>query len=343
MFRRPRPQQAPPAATPRTSEGGVADSGPDATRILSDLLSRPTHTGVLESALAHAATLLGGDVRGYAVVRRGQDCVTAVLGYPRALVGTALSGPWASMRARVLTDGAHELYELNPPEIHTLLNTCGMRDVKLSLVVPLSDRGRNLGALVLDRTGPGGIDPGAQEAVNRWAAAVAPLLGVLDSREDWKQTARQITGAVAEAVESRDFDALGHAAAVAEASVKLGRAVGLAERELEELWYAATLHDIGKIHGESGHALVGSNFLHGIPHLSEAQKAIRHHHERWDGQGEPGRLEGEDIPLYARIVAVANAYVRLGDFERLRTQAGKGLDARLVGLMEKVMLEAPTQ
>ena len=45
---------------------------------------------------------------------------------------------------------------------------------------------------------------------------------------------------------------------------------------------------------------------------------------------------GEDIPLYARILAVANAYVRLGGLERLKSQAGKGLDAKLVGLLEKL-------
>jgi len=73
-----------------------------------------------------------------------------------------------------------------------------------------------------------------------------------------------------------------------------------------------------------------------VPHLAEAQKAIRHHHERWDGQGEPDKLAGEDIPLYARILAVSNAFVRMGDVERLKPHAGKALDARLVGLLEKL-------
>lgn len=336
MFRRPRPQQT-PAASPDPRKTGVNSTGEplDATRVLADLLSRPTQEGILEGALGYAITLMGGNMQGYAVVRRGQDRVAAVFGYPKPLIGTALSGPWATMRPRVLADGSRELYELNPPEIQEVLTNCGMRSVTLSLVVPLSDRGRNLGALVLDRTTPEGITPGGQEGVTKWAAAVAPLLGVLENREEWKLAARQITGALVEAVESREFDALGHAQAVADVSRTIGRGLGLAEREQDELWYAAILHDIGKIHGESGHALVGANFLHGVPHLAEAQKAIRHHHERWDGQGEPDKLSGEDIPLYARILAVANAYVRLGDLDRLKAQAGKGLDARLVGVLEK--------
>lgn len=335
VFRRPRPQ--PPTPAPADLRSGPADA-PDVTRALAELLARPTQEGILEAALTYAAALLGAQVSGYAVVRRGQDRIAAVYGYSRALLGTELSGPWATMRTRVLSDGARELYDLNAPEIQALLTESGMQDVRVSLVVPITDRGRNLGALVLDRTGSDGVTPGAQEAVTKWAAALGPLLGVLDSRENWKHAARQITGALVEAVESREFDALGHARAVADISLKLGNSLGLAERELEELWYAATMHDLGKIHGEAGHAVVGAHFLHGVPHLSEAQRAIRHHHERWDGQGEPDKLSGEDIPLYARIVAVANAYVRLGDLERVRAQAGRGLDPRIVAQLEKLPL-----
>ncbi|WP_345450418.1 HD domain-containing phosphohydrolase [Deinococcus aluminii] len=337
MFRRSRPQPAPtPGPDPRQTGVVPPAEPPDATRVLADLLARPTPEGILEGALAHAVTLLGGEAQGYAVLRRGQDHVAAVFGYPRSLVGTVLSGPWTGMRPRLLADGSRELYGLNLPEVQTRLDQAGMRDVPLTLAVPLSDRGRNLGALVLDRTSPEGISPEQQEAVTRWAAAAAPLLGLLDSRDEWRQAARQIASAMVEAAESREFDAVGHGQAVTDTAMRLGRAVGLAERELEELWYGAMLHDIGKLHDEAGHAQVGANFLHGVPHLAQAQKAIRHHHERWDGQGDPDRLAGEDIPLYARILAVANASVHAGDAARLREEAGRSLDPRLVGLLEKL-------
>ena len=340
MFRRKATSNTTPDAR-RTSVTGVSAHEPlDPTRVLAELLSRPSAEGVLENALAYAATLLGGNVNGYAVVRRGQDKVAAVFGYPRNLIGTALSGPWAAMRPRVLSDGSSELYEANAPELHKVLDAAGMRDVPLSLVVPVSDRGRTLGALVLDRTNADPISPTQQEAAARWATAVAPILGMLDARDDWQQAARQVSSAVVEAIESQDFDGLGHSAAVADASMKIGRSLGLSSRELEELWFAATLHDLGKIHGEQGHALVGANFLQNVPHLAEAQKAIRHHHERWDGQGEPDKLAGEDIPLYARILAVANAYVRTGDLERVQAQAGKGLDPRVVNALHKALEKA---
>jgi len=309
------------------------------TQVLTDLLARPSSGSILERALAHGATLLGGDVNGYAVLRRGPDRVIAVLGYPATLIGTPLSGPWAGTKPRLLKDGTREIYEMNTTDVQEQLDACGMRGLPLTLVVPLSDRGRGLGALVFDRTSMEGITPEQQEAAARWAAATSPLLGVLDSRDEWRQTSRQITSAFVEAVESQEFDALGHGQAVADLAVRLGKAVGLVEREQEELWYAALLHDIGKIHGEVGHPQVGANFLHGVPHLSQAQKAIRHHHERWDGQGEPDGLTGEDISLYARILAVANAYVRSSNLEQVRAQAGKALDPRLVGLLEKLPQE----
>ena len=334
VFKR-KPAPSPPASPASASSPAEADI----SRVLGDLLAKPTQEHVLEAALTHAAAMLGGHVRGLGVTRRAQDRVGAVLGYPRDLLSVSLSGPWATGRMRLLEGGARELYDANGPEITPLLDAAGMRSVSLSLVVPLMDRGRHLGALLLDRVAEGGISPAQQEAVGRFAQAVGPLLGLVESRDDWRQAAKQITATVIEAVESREFDSLGHARAVAEVAMQLGRALGLAGRELDELWYAATLHDLGKIQGESGHALVGANLLHGVPALGEAERGVRHHHERWDGQGEPDRLSGEDIPLYARVVAVANAYVRLGDVKRVQAQAGKALDPRMVGLLEK--LEAP--
>ncbi|WP_425147242.1 HD-GYP domain-containing protein [Deinococcus sp.] len=336
MFKR-KPAPEPPISTPP-----VAPPAADVSRVLADLLTKPTQEGVLDAVLSHAALLMGsqqfgGQVRGLGMLRRGADRVAAVLGYPRELLGQEIGGPWASGRARLLSDGSRELYAANGPETATLLDRAGMAGVSLSLVVPMSDRGRPVGALLLDRIGEGTVTPPQQEAVIRFAQAVGPLLGLVGSRDEWRQAARHITGAVVEAVESREFDALGHARAVTEIAMQLGRALGLAGRELDELWYAATLHDLGKIHGEAGHALIGANFLHGIGVLSEAERAVRHHHERWDGQGEPDKLAGEDIPLYARLVAVANAYVRLGEVGRVKAQSGKALEPRLVDLLERAL------
>ena len=344
MFRRPRPQTpAPPAAAPTAAVelapqavAGVpsAYQEPDTARLLGELLSRPGPEGLLENALSQLAERVGGDVKGYAVLRRGQDRVVAVLLYPRRLVGLSLAGPWTAARPRLTTNGTGELYAMNDEILHPQFDEAGMNQVSASLVLPIADKGRSLGALVLDRL-KGGFSQEQQDSAQKLAGVVGPLLGLMDAREEARATARTIASAVAEMTESLDFDSVGHAQSVADVAVRLGRSLGLAERELDEVWFAAVLHDVGKLHGEEDHAQVSANVLHGVSSLGQAQLAVRHHHERWDGQGTPDKLVGEDIPLYARILAVANAYVRTGDLDVLRGQAGKALDARLVGLLER--------
>lgn len=345
MFRRLRPQpstasqSAEQAAAVELAPPALAGTPsvyqePEAGKLLAELLSRPTLEGLLESALSQLAARVGGDVKGYGVLRRGQDRVVAVLLYPRRLVGLSLSGPWTAARPRLITSGSSDLYAMNDEMLHPQFDEAGMNQVSASLVLPLSDKGRNLGALVLDRVGSD-FTQEQQDSAQKLSGVVGMLLGLMDSREEARVTARTVAAAVAEMSESLDFDSVGHAEAVAQVALRLGRTLGLAERELDEVWFAATLHDIGKLHGEENHAQVSANVLHGVSSLTQAQLAIRHHHERWDGQGTPDKLSGEDIPLYARILAVANTYVRTGDLEVLRGQAGKALDPRLVGMLER--------
>lgn len=340
MFRRSRPQPPTPAAessaplelAPQAQVGVYVE--PDAGKLLAELLNRPTPESLLENALSQIAARIGGEVKGYAVLRRDQDRVVAVLLYPRRLVGLSLSGPWSAARPRLTTTGTTELYAMNDKALHSQFDEAGMNQVSASLVLPLSDKGRSLGALVLDRVG-GSFSSEQQERAQKLAVVVGLLLGLMDARDEAKTVAHTVASAVAEMAESLDFDSVGHSQAVAEVAVQLGRSLNLTEREVDEVWFAATLHDVGKLHGEEDHAQVSANMLHGISSLSQAQLAVRHHHERWDGQGTPDKLSGEDIPLYARILAVANAYVRTGELEVLRGQAGKALDPRLVGLLER--------
>jgi HD-GYP domain-containing protein (c-di-GMP phosphodiesterase class II) len=345
MFRRPRAQpsqpvqaSAPAAPVELAPAAVAAASGsypePEAGKLIAELLTRPTPEGLLENALSQLAMRVG-EVKGYGVLRRGQDRVSAVLFYPRSLVGLSLAGPWTAARPRLITSGASELYALNDELLHPQFDAAGMNAVSASLVLPISDKGRNLGALVLDRYHGGDFSPEQQDSAQKLLAVVAPLLGLMDAREEARSVARTVASGVAELTESLDFDSVGHASAVAEMALKIGRTMNLAERELDEVWFAATVHDVGKLHGEEGHAQVSANLLHGLASLSQAQLAVRHHHERWDGQGTPDKLSGEDIPLYARMLAVANTYVRTGDLNVLRGQAGKALDPRVVGMLER--------
>uniref|UniRef100_I2Q1N7 Response regulator containing a CheY-like receiver domain and an HD-GYP domain n=1 Tax=Desulfovibrio sp. U5L TaxID=596152 RepID=I2Q1N7_9BACT len=128
------------------------------------------------------------------------------------------------------------------------------------------------------------------------------------------------------ALEARDEYTKGHTARVSRMAMRLGRAMGLADRELRELEIAANLHDIGKIGvrdavllkpgrltGEEyakiqEHAIIGAEILRPIVSLSPVLPLILLHHERWDGLGYPTAIMGPDIPLGARIISIADAY-----------------------------------
>lgn len=128
------------------------------------------------------------------------------------------------------------------------------------------------------------------------------------------------------ALEMKDTYTQGHAKRVTEYSLSIGSKLNLDESELRDLYLGAVLHDIGKIGTDDmvlnkperlsvdeqtlvrEHPLRGTLFIVGIENLSHIVPVILHHHERWDGKGYPGRLKGEQIPLHARIVCIADSF-----------------------------------
>ncbi|MFP5298095.1 MAG: HD-GYP domain-containing protein [Actinomycetota bacterium] len=127
------------------------------------------------------------------------------------------------------------------------------------------------------------------------------------------------------ALEIKDPYTHGHSRRVERHAYRTGLALGLANHEIEELRLAASLHDVGKIDIPDhilrkpgpltdaeldvirAHPVTGAELV--APAASETVvAAIRHHHERWDGFGYPNGLQAEEIPLGARIIAVADAY-----------------------------------
>ena len=131
---------------------------------------------------------------------------------------------------------------------------------------------------------------------------------------------------IAGAVDAKDPDTASHSERVAALAVRLARAVGLPEDEVEAVAAAALLHDAGKVAVDArilrkpaglspeewevvrAHPVVGQEILSGIPGMDRIARVIRHHHERWDGGGYPDGLKGEQIPLHSRIIHLADAY-----------------------------------
>lgn len=143
------------------------------------------------------------------------------------------------------------------------------------------------------------------------------------------------------ALEMKDSYTQGHARRVTEYALSIGAKLKLTEMEMRDLYLGSVLHDIGKIGTEEHvlnkpeslnlreetlireHPLKGTLFIVGIENLSHIVPTILHHHERWDGKGYPGKLKGEQIPLHARIVAIADAFDAMMSNRSYRNGLGK--------------------
>jgi two-component system cell cycle response regulator len=137
---------------------------------------------------------------------------------------------------------------------------------------------------------------------------------------------RQSTDVLMAVVRERSPDLGEHAFGVSELTVALGRAMGIEAGELQQLRHAAILHDIGKmaipeeILAKGGsldeeewsfvrrHTLIGERIVGSAPALAGVANIIRSTHERWDGEGYPDGLAGEEIPLGARAIFVCDAF-----------------------------------
>jgi len=127
-------------------------------------------------------------------------------------------------------------------------------------------------------------------------------------------------------LDARDRYTAGHSAAVAVYARDIARRMGLSEREQELAHLCGLVHDLGKIGLPAGllekpgaltlderremerHSVIGEEILRNVDGYGEIAEVVRSHHERVDGTGYPDRISGEEIPLLARIIAVADAY-----------------------------------
>ncbi|WP_327656441.1 HD-GYP domain-containing protein [Streptomyces sp. NBC_00483] len=213
-----------------------------------------------------------------------------------------------------------------------------------------------------------------------WTSSYGPLAALLvllpmyiscwvfaQYQREW--SAHQATiRALVQAVDIKDGYTRGHSERVGQASMMIARELGMAGERVEALRFAGILHDVGKLgvptrllrkdgpltpeereviqlHPEYGHEMV-----RGIAFLGEARAAILHHHERLDGSGYPYGLVGAQIPEFARVVAVADAFdamtstrtysrarpvpVALSELERC---AGSQFDPVMVGALVRVL------
>jgi putative two-component system response regulator len=176
-----------------------------------------------------------------------------------------------------------------------------------------------------------GLDAGADDFVRKpydEAELMARVRSVLRLARVTAEVvgARGVIAALANAVEAKDATTEMHCQRLAGLAHRLGMRAGLEPQELKGLVFGALLHDIGKIgvsdavltkpaaltarewHEMRQHPLIGERICEPLASAAQFAPIIRSHHERWDGEGYPDRLRGEQIPLGARIVGLVDAY-----------------------------------
>lgn len=145
-------------------------------------------------------------------------------------------------------------------------------------------------------------------------------------RQQTERLSLQMMQTLALTVETKDEYTRGHSHRVAEYAALIAKELHWSPEEIQNLKYAAHLHDIGKVGipdtilnkptrltpeeyaVTKEHTVIGGEILKNITLLKQSADVARHHHERYDGKGYPDGLKGTDIPLYARIIAIADGY-----------------------------------
>lgn len=136
----------------------------------------------------------------------------------------------------------------------------------------------------------------------------------------------QIVKALSGAIDAKDTYTNGHSTRVADYSKEIARRAGLSEEIQNDIYMMGLLHDVGKIGVPDAiinkpakltdeeyaiiqkHPVLGAKIMKNITDFSKLSTGARWHHERYDGKGYPDGISGEDIPIEARIIAVADAY-----------------------------------
>lgn len=147
-----------------------------------------------------------------------------------------------------------------------------------------------------------------------------------DRREKVERLSQQVILTLAKTIDAKDKYTKGHSERVADYSKEISRRMNFSEQEQQEIYRMGLLHDIGKIGipdniiNKTGkltdeefrliqsHPVIGGEILNTISELPDIASGARNHHEKYNGSGYPDRLAGENIPLTARIIGVADAY-----------------------------------
>jgi diguanylate cyclase (GGDEF)-like protein len=261
----------------------------------------------------------------------------------------------------------------DPGELDLVGRTAADDEIENLVAIPIYIRDRFNGVVVCANK-PGGFTDYDDDVLLALGDHAATVMHNARLRGDIRRSYLAIVRVLADAIGAKDSTLRGHSNEVSGYVAHVADEIGLEAKRREELVFASLPHDIGKL-GISErillkpgplsaeeraivelHPTLGARLIEQIPDLRGIAPAVRHHHERWDGEGYPARLAGKDIPVEARVLAVADAFSAMTSdrpyreklspdeaCDELKRCAGSQFDAALVRLFVEEIRRRPPE
>jgi len=340
------------------------------TAISEDFLLRMDLDALLDFIVKTAQSEARCDRVSLMLVEGDQLRIRAAVGLPAELlgnwqgkVGVGIAGYTAATGEAVIINRGEEA----PRFVEHLKND----RIKSAVSLPMKVKGRVLGVLnITNFAGSERFFDSDVQLLSLLAGQAAVAIQNANLYNSLQTSYLHTIVSLANALEARDNYLSGHSTAVMKYAVKIAQKMKLPEKDIDDIRNASTLHDIGKIGIRDAillkpgrlddsewvivqqHPEMGSKIIAPVRHLSRCMPLILHHHERWDGNGYPAGLKGEEIPLGSRIIAVADTFDAMTStrpyreaFEmqqavtEIKRVAGKQLDPKAVDAFLEVLAE----
>ena len=304
-----------------------ASSFPEVSKLIEEILGITQHM-VKGSA---SSLLLVDESRSEMYFQAAEGPAANKLKIRRFDLNSGIAGWVARNRKPLIINDVHKDQRFNKD----IDKTTGF-NTKSIIAAPIIRGQKTIGVLeVLNKADGDDFDGRDLATLTEFASTEALLLLVsmahtaisnIKVQEKWPKQYERTAKTLAQAVDAKDAYALGHSNWVKKFTMIAANSLSLSPEELQAIEFGALLHDIGKIginedilcktetlsDKEWGiirkHPVTGAQIVGEIPYIEKAKDIVLYHHERFDGKGYPEGLQGEDIPIGARLVAVADAF-----------------------------------
>jgi putative nucleotidyltransferase with HDIG domain len=232
-----------------------------------------------------------------------------------------------SIAGRVIKEGRPiAIDDISEDSGHIYADQARVEGLCSLLSIPLSLKDRVIGVLNIYTEEPHDFSPHEINLFTSLASQAAIAIENARLFESLEEIYIEVITALASAIDARDAYTHGHSQRVTDFAVNIAEAMGMAAAEVDIIRNAGILHDVGKIGIKEDilkkpgrlteeerkemeyHPFIGTKILQSVKLLEPVLPLVYHHHERYDGAGYPDGLKGDDIPLGARVLSVADAF-----------------------------------